>query len=492
MFLQYCFRLFRHVALLGLFAMVFPVTGYGMVAGRMNFAFGNVEAIASDGSRHALIKGAEINTGETISTAAGARAQVRFSDGGFISLQPNTLFRVDEFNYKNKTDGEERGFFSLLKGALRAVTGAIGHVNRDTYRVTTPVATIGIRGTGYNVALNDSGLFVNVGEGAISLANNAGLLVVTAGGAAFVKDGNTAPVPSDELPQLSPASFQPLPTTYYAGVDYSGLDFNAAGDLAGFQPLPPGIYVAGNDRGLPSLISGPGYTLAYAYMQCGDGCYGSGASVITDVTADFGGASQLLQYSGGENGALGSASVTFSATDGIIGWGRWDGSTVNPQGYDYGPHPLYSGVFHYVAGIPTADMPVSGSATYNLIGYTAPSATDGSVGWSVNGTISADFSTYDIGVDMTVANTGAYHAYVIRDTMLSARSGATFSGSPVPYSGLDNSDCGNGCSASVNGFFAGSNAARAGLTYSINDSSSNLSVQGAAAFTKAAPVTYVP
>ena len=199
------FKLSRQAMLLATISAAFPVTGYCVAAGRVDFAIGNVESVTANGSRHPLSKGAEINAGETISTAAGARAQVRFADGGFISLQPNTLFRVDEFNYQNKTDGEEKGFFSLLKGGFRAITGAIGHVNKKTYRVRTPAATLGIRGTGYNMALRDDGLFVNVGEGAISLSNNAGLLVVVAGSAAFVANFNTAPVPTTQLPLYAAA-----------------------------------------------------------------------------------------------------------------------------------------------------------------------------------------------------------------------------------------------------------------------------------------------
>ena len=145
MFPQYYVRFAHMAAFLGVVALTAPLTAHGMIAGRADFVIGKVEAITTDGSRRSLSKGSAINSGETVSTEAGARAQIRFTDGGFISLQPNTLFRVDEFNYQNKADGEEKGFFSLLKGGLRAITGAIGRVNRNTYRVTTPVATIGVR-----------------------------------------------------------------------------------------------------------------------------------------------------------------------------------------------------------------------------------------------------------------------------------------------------------------------------------------------------------
>lgn len=46
-----------------------------------------------------------------------------------------------------------RAFFRLVKGGFRSVSGLIGKVNQDDYRVSTPVATIGIRGTRYGVRL---------------------------------------------------------------------------------------------------------------------------------------------------------------------------------------------------------------------------------------------------------------------------------------------------------------------------------------------------
>jgi hypothetical protein len=53
--------------------------------------------------------------------------QLRFTDGAYVSLQPQTLFRVDDYRYDGKADGNERGFFSLLKGACapsRVLSGA--------------------------------------------------------------------------------------------------------------------------------------------------------------------------------------------------------------------------------------------------------------------------------------------------------------------------------------------------------------------------------
>lgn len=54
----------------------------------------------------------------------------------------------------SESEGEtSRAFFRLVKGGFRSVSGLIGKVNQDDYRVSTPVATIGIRGTRYGARL---------------------------------------------------------------------------------------------------------------------------------------------------------------------------------------------------------------------------------------------------------------------------------------------------------------------------------------------------
>jgi len=297
-------------------------------------------------------------------------------------------------------------------------------------------------------------LFVSVGEGAISLTNNAGLLVVTAGGAAFVANINTAPVPTTEQPQTPPASIQPLTSL-----------------TAIIQPT------------LPSMASGSGYVMSYAYLGQKAAAQINGIMGLTGVTATFNSTSQLTSYStANDSSSLGAASVTFSATDGIIGWGRWDGNNIASGTNNPMTPGMTPGVFHYVIGLPTAAMPTSGVATYNLMGYTNPTATDSSTGWKVSGSLSANFATTNVGISMVVAN--ASQTYSVNGS--ASRTAANFTGSFIPT----DPGCFS-CTASVNGFFAGTNASRAGLTYQINNSSGP-GVQGAAAFASTTPPPPLP
>ena len=173
-------------------------------AGAVEFANGPVRVTGAAGER-LVKKGDPIEVGDEVNTGAG-RAQVRFTDGGFVSLQPNTQFRVDEYNFNGKADGTEKSLFSFAKGALRAITGLIGKgSNKDAYAVRTAVATIGIRGTGYTGESDGTSLKAAVFDGRIFLRNAAGELEVTRGNAAFVRDVNTAPQLTFNRPSAGPS-----------------------------------------------------------------------------------------------------------------------------------------------------------------------------------------------------------------------------------------------------------------------------------------------
>ena len=116
------------------------------IAGKVVYSFGQVEGFGADGVTRPLARGDILDSGDSISTANG-RAQVRFTDGGFVALQPNTTYRLDEYVYDGTIDGTEKSLFHLVEGGIRLVTGLIGRSNKRNFHLTTPVATIGIRGT---------------------------------------------------------------------------------------------------------------------------------------------------------------------------------------------------------------------------------------------------------------------------------------------------------------------------------------------------------
>ena len=80
---------------------------------------------------------------------------------------------------------------SLFKGAVRSITGWIGKYNSSAYRITTPSATVGVRGTDHETVVVDRGdgdepgTYDTVNEGATVLDTQQGRAEVTPGKYAF-------------------------------------------------------------------------------------------------------------------------------------------------------------------------------------------------------------------------------------------------------------------------------------------------------------------
>ena len=118
--------------LLAVMATLFSGQALAETAGRVTFITGDVVAISSDGNRRTLTKSDLVNSGERLETGKG-RLQIRFTDGSFISLQPNTVFGLDNYTFARAKPKEGSLLFSFIRGGMRTVSGAIGKVNRANY-----------------------------------------------------------------------------------------------------------------------------------------------------------------------------------------------------------------------------------------------------------------------------------------------------------------------------------------------------------------------
>ena len=436
---QLYFR-FRNPALMMALAAVFPVVSYAAGAANVDFAAGTVTAVNAVGVQRPLTKGAEIGNGDTIRTGEGGRAQVRFSDGAMISLQPETEFRVDNYQFSGKTDGEEKGFFSLLKGGMRTITGLVGRVNRNNYKITTNVATIGIRGTEFTAVLGGGELHVNTGEGLIEVCNAAGCMLLASGESGIVS-GSRSPSRTDSKPQLPPA--QPMGPV---GVVYSkSMDVGPTGTV-----LPVST----------PLASSTGYAVAWAGMKGGSANMWA-ESPASGVTS-FNTASVMTRFTDSYGASYDAAAIKGGfAADGVIGWGTWSSGSYTSS--------TALKDFHYVTGVPTSagDLTALGgtTATYALAGFTTPTTSTGLTGGAPTATFTATFGgTGSLSLNLSVPVAGTTYS----DTL-----SGSFSGSTINLS--------SACS-SANGFFAGANASHAGMTYKLDGGS--MFIMGGLAFKK--------
>ncbi len=415
--------------------------------GKVDFATGNITVTGSDGRGRPLVKGAEVKTGDKIASSANGRAQIRFSDGAYVSLQPNTEFDIRDYRFNGKADGSESALFGLLKGALRTVTGLVGRSDRSRYQIGTPTATIGIRGTGGLISIGgDGSTLVTGSSGVWTLTNQGGTLEIPAGTAGLAGPNlKVPPKPVTQGPVVPPPQGAPQvqPTIVQGDV------VNASGDPASLG-------------GTKVLVSGSGYAVAYFGATTTPF---AGPTVTSPTNADFDGAGLMNQFNG--FAATGAPTLftlagtqSEAGTDGVLAWGRWTGNVL-ANGVSVGTLTANQGL-HYVTGLPTPTLPVGGTFTFNVvIGATNPTFGNGSAAPGVlnSASLTGDFGQHTITAGVSVTAGGNTFSGSANGTFgTSTFSGLT--GTLPPQLG-----CSGGCTLNVNGFFSGAGASQAGFVY---------------------------
>ncbi len=146
-------------------------------AGRIIMVSGQVIARDSTGSARQLSRRSRIFVGDTILTGPAASTQIRMVDDARISLKADTEFTIVAYQYDENIVTDVVSL-SLIQGGFRTITGVIGDQNKEAYEATiSNFATIGIRGTDYEVVITPAGeIFTGVYDGGTTIANAAGEL----------------------------------------------------------------------------------------------------------------------------------------------------------------------------------------------------------------------------------------------------------------------------------------------------------------------------
>jgi len=135
--------------------------------GKVLFAIGDAR-LAADGTR--IKKDDTIAAGQVVVTGSNGHVHLRFVDDAFVSVRPNSRLQVEQYVYDEREPKNNRVRFSLSQGVARLITGKAGQSAKDNFRLNTPVAAIGIRGTDFLVQAQDAVTRVAVQQGAILVA----------------------------------------------------------------------------------------------------------------------------------------------------------------------------------------------------------------------------------------------------------------------------------------------------------------------------------
>lgn len=113
-----------------------------------------------------LAKGAALREGDELQTAEQSSVYLRTFDQGFIAVRPNSVLLIEKYHL-GKQGAASQFKFVLKTGLMRSVTGREVQKDKDNYRLNTPVAAIGLRGTDFVVHANEQTTQVAVQKGGV-------------------------------------------------------------------------------------------------------------------------------------------------------------------------------------------------------------------------------------------------------------------------------------------------------------------------------------
>jgi len=182
--------------------------------GKAKLVIGKAMITSAKGKTVRLRRGNLIYQGDIIKTSKRGQTQLIMVDGTSISVRPDSKFQIEEFVSTGDVK-KDKTYYKLLNGGFRSVTGEIGKKNKASFRLSTPVATMGIRGTDFTGRYcnknckgsgGKDGLFVDVINGGISMSNDGGTFDLDPDTNGHVESASQAPAEIAELPDnlLSP------------------------------------------------------------------------------------------------------------------------------------------------------------------------------------------------------------------------------------------------------------------------------------------------
>jgi hypothetical protein len=142
--------------------------------GTVIFASGDVHAKGADGSLRTLTRRSPVFERDTIIVGSSGVAHLRMVDSATIALRPDTEFTFDAYKFDGDANTPDSAVMELLRGGFRAISGSIGHTDHDKYKLETPYASIGVRGTTHVARIVDGHLFTSVEEGGTTITNSFG------------------------------------------------------------------------------------------------------------------------------------------------------------------------------------------------------------------------------------------------------------------------------------------------------------------------------
>lgn len=128
------------------------------------------------------VVGAAVAEGEVVKTGINGHVYLKTIDGGFFILRPGSVGRIDVYRVDARDPSNTRIRLQVDLGVARHISGAGATQARENFRLNTPVAAIGVRGTDFSVFTTGEVSRVIVHAGGVVVSPLSGPCVAAAYG----------------------------------------------------------------------------------------------------------------------------------------------------------------------------------------------------------------------------------------------------------------------------------------------------------------------
>src|SRR5689334_622061 len=194
------------------------------------------EGTPSGGSTTTLTVGARVLHKEHIHTSPTGSVQLLFLDKSTLNIAPNTNLVIDEFVYDPASNSGHM-LTKLTEGTLQYIGGALSHQGAVT--ITTPAATIGIRGGTFTGSHSSSTGTVVINQyGTVTISNGGGTVVIT-------RPGFVVTITNWNTPPGQPTQVTAREVIHY--IEYLSSKFGQNGGVPGLNSLATAGFACGTN-----------------------------------------------------------------------------------------------------------------------------------------------------------------------------------------------------------------------------------------------------
>lgn len=155
------------VAALALGAATAQASLPGTEVGTVTFVLGKAWITKPGARRVPVAEGTGIGVYDRIDTESNGHVHVRLIDTALISVRPSSTLEIQRYDYNAADPSASAVKLNLIEGESRAISGKAAQEARQNFRLNTPVAAIGVRGTDFVAIADRDGAEARINEGTI-------------------------------------------------------------------------------------------------------------------------------------------------------------------------------------------------------------------------------------------------------------------------------------------------------------------------------------